>query len=312
MLSLRAHAKVNLALSVGPPEPQGSTRGKPGWHPISSWMHAIELADRIDIAPLEPGQTTRFVRAWGTDAARPYATTSRAGFDWPLEKDLIVRAHTLMEQRSMRQLPAAIAMTKLIPDGAGLGGGSSDAACVMLGLNRVFALGFSAEQLRAFSTALGSDVAFFIDEPRVASASDTLPPPRPAIVSGFGDRLERLGKTQGAAALVFPGFGCPTPAVYKAYDIDPKPLRDAEVRALVKGAMRPDHPLFNDLTPAAARVEPRLTQIIEQVQRLTARPAHMSGSGSTIFVLAKDDTEARALAVKLVAEGLTAVPSRFV
>lgn len=314
MLSLRAYAKVNLALSVGPPEPAGSR--KPGWHAIASWFHSIELHDRIDLAPVAKGQVTRFQRAWSPEAPRAIA------FDWPLEKDLIARAHALMEQRTMKQLPVAIAAVKSIPAGGGLGGGSSDAAAVMMGLNRLFSLGFTAEQLRAFSTPLGSDVAFFIDEPVVealaraaiggAEAAAVTTAARPAMVTGFGDRHERVGRCLGAMVLVFPEFGCATPAVYKAFDASPARLDEARVRGVMKGRLAVEVALFNDLTLAAARVEPRLAAVMERARAIAGRPVHMTGSGSTLFVVAKDETEARALAGQLRTAGLGAVATRLV
>jgi len=300
MLSRRAHAKLNLALSVAPPEPPGAR--KPGWHAIASWMHAIDLHDRIDLAPLPPEQESRYMRAWAVTAPRASA------FDWPIEKDLVVRAHQLLERHTGKRLPAAIAVVKAIPVGGGLGGGSADAAATLLALNEVFGLHIAIDQLQRLSASLGSDVAFFLDD----EGHRVDLPPRPAIVTGFGDRIERKGRATGDIVLVFPPFGCPTPAVYKAYDAAPVPLREGGVRELVKGRLRAEAPLFNDLTAAACRVEARMGPVMAEVSRLAERPAHMSGSGSTLFLVAKDAGEARSLAMRLSAAGHAAIASGLV
>ncbi len=305
MLSRRAHAKLNLALSVAPPEPP--TARKPGWHAIASWMHAIDLHDRVDVAPLPPDQESRFMRAWAVTAPRA------SPFDWPLEKDLVVRAHQLLERHTGKRLPVAIAVVKSIPVGGGLGGGSSDAATAMLALNELFGLGIAIDQLQRLSASLGSDVAFFIDDD--ASVSPHGPSgdaPRPAIVTGFGDCLERKGRARGDVVLVFPPFGCPTPAVYKAFDSEPAPLREAHVRELVRGHVRMDAALFNDLTAPACRVEARLRPLMDDIARRSGRPVHMSGSGSTLFIIARDPSDAKSLAGTLSAGGFLAIASALV
>jgi 4-diphosphocytidyl-2-C-methyl-D-erythritol kinase len=302
MISRKAHAKLNLALSVAPPESR--TSRKPGWHAIASWMHAIDLHDRIEIAPVSPDQPSRFMRAWAIGAPRA------SPFDWPIEKDLIFRAHQVLERHVGKRLPVAIAVVKSIPVGGGLGGGSADAAATLLALNELFALNIPLETMRTISAPLGSDVAFFLDlDP---SAPRGVEAPRPAIVTGFGDSLERKGRATGDVVLVFPQFGCATPTVYKAYDAAPQPLRESEVRALVKGHVREDAPLFNDLTPAACRVEARLEPLMRDIARIAERPCHMTGSGSTLFLVARDAADAKALAAHLSAAGHAAMQARLV
>jgi 4-diphosphocytidyl-2-C-methyl-D-erythritol kinase len=302
MISRRAHAKLNLALSVAPPEAR--TSRKPGWHAIASWMHAIDLHDRIEIAPVSPDQPSRFMRAWAIGAPRPSA------FDWPIEKDLIFRAHQVLERHAGKRLPVAIAVVKSIPVGGGLGGGSADAAATLLALNELFALNVSIDTLRTISAALGSDVAFFLDAD--PSAPRGIEAPRPAIVTGFGDSLERKGRATGDAVLIFPPFGCATPAVYKAYDAAPRPLREDDVRALARGRLREDAPLFNDLALAACRVEARLEPLMREVARVAERPCHMTGSGSTLFIVARGAPDAKALASRLAAAGHAAIAAQLV
>jgi 4-diphosphocytidyl-2-C-methyl-D-erythritol kinase len=290
-----ACAKVNLALSVGPPEPPGSA--KPGWHLISTWMHAIDLADdlRIERAPA----SSTYSIAWSPDAPRP------SPIDWPTDADLAVRAHRLLEAHAGRTLPIHLQLNKRIPVGGGLGGGSSDAAATLMAVNTLFALGLSPADLRTLSQRLGSDVAFFIDD-------DASPlPPRPAIVSGFGDRIDRLESRRADPLVLFaPPFPCPTPAVYRAYDAAPRPLRDAQVRMLTVSPGAPTGH-FNDLDSAAALVAPPLGPLRARLAAALNRPIHMTGSGSTLFALASSDDEAHSLAAKArTVPGITVIPTR--
>jgi 4-diphosphocytidyl-2-C-methyl-D-erythritol kinase len=283
---LRAHAKVNLALSVGPPVASGP---RAGYHPIASWIHAVSLWDDLDIdtAPSQPRGLSRrpardstFDIDWADDAPRP------TEIDWPLESDLAVRALRLLESHAGEPLPVRLRLRKRIPVGAGLGGGSSDAAAVLLAVNDLFGLGLPLARLVELSTQLGSDIAFFLDEPCLTGA-----PPRPALVTGFGERIERTPAAPPAAAnltLYFPPFGCPTADVYRAYDANPVPLREQEVAALARAAAPDPARLFNDLLPAAERVRPELAAIRKELERAGISPVLLSGSGSTLFAMMSD------------------------
>ncbi len=276
----RAYAKLNLALSVGPPLP--ASHAKAGMHPIASWMHSIDLWDDVEVETLAAGPS-RLEILWAADAPRP------SPIDWPPEKDLGARAHRLLEGEAGRELPASIRMTKRVPVGGGLGGGSSDAAAVLLGVNRAFGLGLSLPRLAELSRGLGSDVAYFLDEQS---------PARPAIVTGLGDRVERTARAAGWAVLVIPAFGCATGAVYRAFDgLGAQRLRDAEVRSLAAGPIDAGR-LFNDLTGAAAMVQPGLGPLLERVERASGRPVCISGSGSTLFVTAGDEGSAGVIRAK--------------
>lgn len=263
MLSLRAHAKLNLALSVGPPQPPK------GYHPIASWFTAIDLHDTIELARDDRSSCEIL---WAPDAPKP------TPIDWPLEKDLGVRAHSLLEKHVGRALPVRMRMLKRIPVGGGLGGGSSDAAAVLIGLRALFDLDLPLSSLRALSTALGSDIAYFIDDE---------PTPRPAIVTGFGDRLDRTPRLSGDVLLLIPPFGCPTGPVYAAFDSQPGAgLDEHRVRSLASHPLR-SADLFNDLASPACIVEPRLTETLGRLRNAAGpqTPVHVTGSGSTMFAL---------------------------
>ncbi|MBL4698673.1 MAG: hypothetical protein JKX70_07555, partial [Phycisphaerales bacterium] len=171
-LILRAYAKVNLALSVGSVDLQS------GLHPICSWMHAIDLFDEVELQKLPESQESRYRIGWARDGE----PDEPAG--WSIEHDLAVRAHKAMQRAVGRALPVEIRVSKSIPAGGGLGGGSADAAMVLMGINTLFDLGLSHTQLVELAPTLGSDIPFFIDD---ADRFNQIP--RPAIVQGVGDQI---------------------------------------------------------------------------------------------------------------------------
>jgi len=278
IITRQAHAKINLVLSVGHAQPPK------GYHPIVSWMAPVTLADELIVERLADGSGSRHTIEWAEDAPRP------SEIDWPLEKDLAVRAHRLLEGHVGRALPAAVTLRKRIPVGGGLGGGSSDAAATLVALNDLFELHLATPVLAALAGVLGSDVAFFIDEAGGGHGGGG--PPRPAIVSGFGEKIERVERVPGEAVLIFPPFGCATAAVYKAFD-DPmanRPgLREAQARQVVAAAVAAHRvnpaALFNDLAGPAQAVEPRLTEVRVAAREVLRAPVHITGSGSTLFTV---------------------------
>lgn len=272
-----AFAKVNLALDVGPPLASGL-------HPIASWMAPIDLRDTIEIERLPDDTPVRLEVSWAHDAPRP------SPIDWPHDKDLSVRALRALERALGRSLPAAIRVRKRIPVGGGLGGGSSDAAATLLALRELFALPIDDDTLRSLAMTLGSDVAYFIDDA----------PPRPAIVEGLGERVTRVARVPGSLTLVIPSFGCPTGAVYNAFDALPagttgtpsgERVRGVHDHALHTGMVRA--PLFNALAPAACAVEPRLGQLLNALARIGT--PHVTGSGSCLFLVVDEHAGAASL-----------------
>ncbi len=287
----RAHGKINLMLSVGnalPPEGE-----KAGYHPMLSWFHAIDLHDTLTV---KKAASSGYEISWASDAPRG------GEIDWPLEKDLAVRAHRALEAHVGKALPVAMRLEKRVPTGGGLGGGSSDAAAMLLAVREVYGLDVTDETLREIAMTLGSDIAFFIDE------GDR---PRPAIVGGLGELIERVAPLESDVILVVPGFGCATGEVYKAFDEQrAKEMRDYEIeRALsgTKGRERTTGPretmvrgrveraikaskidtedLFNDLAKPAFGVEPRLGRLVTTLSNICRSPAHVTGSGSCVFVV---------------------------
>lgn len=270
-----APAKLNLALSVGPPNATGM-------HPISSWMVTIDLFDELEVARLPDGSLSRYSIDWHRDARR------RSPIDWSISKDLAVRAHLEIERLVGHPLPLEMRLRKRIPVGGGLGGGSSDAAAMIRAVDSIFRLGLDRAAMRSIAGRLGSDVAFLLDGGS-------------AIVEGIGDLIEPLPAVPELhATLALPEVGCPTGPIYRRFDQQPGARLDApRVRALAE-TMREVDPrgLFNDLAGAACAEAPSLLEISEGMSEIAGRPVHVSGSGSSLFVLCQDRATARGLAVE--------------
>ncbi len=272
-IAVQAPAKLNLALSVGSPDERGM-------HPICTWMVTVSLCDDLLVTRLGRRRLSRYAVLWHSEARR------RREIDWPITRDLGVRAHRALEQHVGRLLPVQLKLEKRIPVGGGLGGGSSDAAAMLRAVNELFDLRLTDDDLGEIAAGLGSDVAFF-----VGGGS--------ALVHGFGERVEAVALTDELhAALVFPGAFCPTGRVYAAFD-EPRATtawRPDEVRALAaRGTAPRPESVFNDLATAAIHVAPELREPLRQLGDLAGRPAHVAGSGSSLFVLCDDAGHARQL-----------------
>ncbi|MEX2672198.1 MAG: hypothetical protein WD294_08830 [Phycisphaeraceae bacterium] len=284
-------AKVNLALSVGKPQPDGL-------HPISSWMVRVSLHDDLLLRPLGPNgepataHQPSIVKGdpaddlkieWSPDALLP------TPIDWPAEKDLAVRAHALIERHVGRKLPLQGQLRKRIPVGAGLAGGSSDGATMLRAVDELFQLNLPDDVLRKLAGELGSDLAFFLGEPS-------------AIISGTGDKLEPMPLRRPLhLVLILPALQCNTGAVYRAFDklAPDAALAEQRVRQAASASAVTDDSLFNDLAEAAMHVEPSLREVHFWCEQAADRPVHVTGSGAGMFVLAEDAEEAGQLSEQL-------------
>ncbi len=270
-VTVHAPAKINLALSVGPPGPDRM-------HPIASWMVTTDLCDELLLTRLPAGTPARFAIEWHEDALR------KTPIDWSISQDLAARAHLALERCVQHSLPVQLRMRKRIPVGGGLGGGSSDAAAMLRGLVELFALDISRAQLREVGHALGSDVPFLIEGGS-------------AIVEGLGERIASAPLPEAHLVAIFPSASCRTSEVYAQFDqLSTSARVDANrVRSMV-GDTLASHAPFNDLSAAAMQCAPTLLDDAEEFGRLAEREVHLSGSGSTLFVVADEAVHAEALA----------------
>ncbi len=295
-----AFAKLNLCLSVGAPNPAGADKpaDKVGWHPIATWMQCIDLHDDVILRALPAGSPASISIRWADDAPR------QTPIDWPIEQDLACRALRALEAHFARPLPVSIEVVKRIPVGSGLGGGSSDAGAVLVGVPRMLSLPISQEDLLRLALTLGSDVGFFADESARAAA-----PPNAAVISGFGELIERTDPAPAHILLIIPSYPCATAAVYKAFDdvLRERQSQDRAERAFryltgkdkdygprlslvearwsraVERAKVEGDRLFNDLEVPAYRVEPRLGALSKALARATRETPCLTGSGSCLF-----------------------------
>ena len=297
----KAHAKVNLALAVGPAEPPR------GYHPIASLFACVEFGGEVWIereAAAEGAST--FSTEWAEDAP------VKSAIDWPVEKDLGFRALRALEQRAGRGLDVRVRVSKRVPVGGGLGGGSSEAAAVLRGVNRACGLGLSREELAEIGATLGADVAFFASGEGAGGDGRGA-----AVVEGFGERVRAVETMPLRVVLLCMPFGCATGAVYQSFDAEPaRGLRAERLVAVVEAAGRGevrDALLFNDLAEAAMVVQPRLREVREAIAQRAGCAVHVTGSGSTLFVLARDEAQERAvIAAAREIEGVCAVVTRTV
>jgi 4-diphosphocytidyl-2-C-methyl-D-erythritol kinase len=201
--------------------------------------------------------------------------------------NLAVRAAQLMLERAAAN-GARIALRKEIPAGAGLGGGSADAAAVLLALDRLLQLDLPVAEIAALGATLGSDVPFCV----TGGA---------AHMRGRGERIEAATVPTLHVLVAVPPFAIATPAVYRAWD---------ELGAPVSTRVVPGPaglgPLRNDLEPAAEHVEPRLGAFRAQLERVAGGPAVLAGSGSAAAVLYEDSAAASAAYERVVAAGIAA------
>ncbi|MEM0914343.1 MAG: 4-(cytidine 5'-diphospho)-2-C-methyl-D-erythritol kinase [Planctomycetota bacterium] len=293
-LTLDAPAKVNLALSVGSPDPAT------GMHPIASWMVAIDFCDAVRLTRAEGGGT--FDVVYAADAPRPEPV------DWPAERDLGYRAWRMLEARIGRALPTRIAIEKRIPTGAGLGGGSSDAAAVLVGLNDLWDLELSTEALAEVAATLGSDVPFLVHAMRG----------KPSMVAtGLGEVLQPAKLVAPVdLVLVLPDCKCPTGPVYRAFDdrlggVAREPDA-AAVEALVASQPRRSvEGLMNDLAQPAMDATPELTDAVASMALVVGEDTvRVTGSGSTLFTVVATRGAAQECVDRLRARGLTALAAQ--
>ena len=249
----RAPAKLNLTLSV-------LARRPDGFHELDSVVAKVTLYDELLLRPRDDGEVS----------------LKCSPFDCgPAEQNLACRAARLLLARAGGG-GVDIELTKRIPPGSGLGGGSSDAAAALVALNELWRLGLPHERLTELAAELGSDVPLFLAGPA-------------ARIRGRGERVEPVKVHPFFAVLWMPGLPCPTAEVYAAYD-----------HLTGQGATAVDRAdLHNDLAPAARQVCPELGGIAERLAAATGLDAHLTGSGSAMFILTDDEHEARAAAEAL-------------
>ena len=279
-LAVEAPAKVNLTLRVVGVRPDG-------YHDLESVVAAVGLFDRLRI---EPADGLDLVCG---DAAVP-----------PGDDNLVMKAARILRESCGTRRGARVYLEKHVPAGRGFGGGSSDAAAALAGLNALWQCGRTPGELAALGARLGSDVPLFFSSPV-------------AVMRGRGERIEPVdAQPPWWLTLAWPGYGNPTADVYAAYDRLPPP--DArrpgatEILKRLEGpARRAAAFLVNDLEPAARTLRPRAPGVRALLERAGAAAVGMTGSGSAYFALVDTEAEARSLADAVRTAGAHAVAAPF-
>lgn len=239
MQSFPAPAKLNLFLHV-------VGRRIDGYHLLQSVFRLLDYGDTIRIAPRRDGVIRRTHEVPGI----------------PEASDLAIRAAHLLKQSTGCTLGADIAIEKRIPLGGGLGGGSSDAATVLLALNRLWHLDLPRSRLMELGLRLGADVPFFIFG-------------RNAWVEGIGEKLQEMALEPACYAVLTPPVQISTAVVFANPDL----TRDTipwKMSAFSKGCGR------NDLQPVVCRTHPEVAHCLDWLGQFG--DARMSGSGASVFV----------------------------
>ncbi len=256
-LQIEAYAKINLGLKV-------LTKRPDGYHNIETLFQSISLADQLQLKS-RPDKEIELV--------------VKPSLDIPVKKNLVYQAVQLLRKKADFRQGVSIRLKKNIPVGSGLGGGSSDAAATLAGLNKLFQLGLSQEQLLDISVALGSDVPFFLLGGRCRGA-------------GRGEHLVKVPFKGGSTYVVLfcPPHSLSTEAVYAQFDKLPERAPDA---------MRAEYE--NDLERAALKLCPELATFSKKLASISLK-SWMTGSGTAYYTILKDPWRALALSKRAARE----------
>jgi 4-diphosphocytidyl-2-C-methyl-D-erythritol kinase len=248
-----SYAKINLGLNV-------LERLESGYHTIETGFCFIEWADRFEVTPSSRNSLTM------SDEKIPIDDTN-----------LIVKAIKLLEAEAGLKDQFHIKVEKNIPAGAGLGGGSSNAATTLRMINKIANLGLETSQLIEFGKKLGADVPFFIEG-------------QAGFATGLGTEIEPLDLQPDAwIVTVFPGIPSSTPEAYQYCEPNAEPEFSLKTVLLEEDVEEWQYLVINDLEAA---VFPRIElvgNIKDQFYEFGASYASMSGSGSSVFGIYEQD-----------------------
>jgi 4-diphosphocytidyl-2-C-methyl-D-erythritol kinase len=251
-----APAKLNLFLHV-------NGRRADGYHLLQSLFVLLDYGDTLTISVRDDGVICRT-----NDVPNV-----------PSETDLAVRAAVSLQNASNTKLGADIVVSKVTPMGAGLGGGSSDAATVLMALNKLWGCGFSNEKLREIGLSLGADVPFFIFG-------------EPAFAEGVGEKLARAPVPAWWYVVATPHVHVPTPFVFNHPDLtrSTPSLKIADFSATILSNYK------NDLQAVVLKAFPAVAAAfatLSEVSKQSVFGARMTGSGASVFAAFEAEQAAR-------------------
>jgi 4-diphosphocytidyl-2-C-methyl-D-erythritol kinase len=254
-VTVEAPAKVNLHLDI-------LRKRRDGYHDLSSVMQMIGLFDTI-VLRFSPEMDTLSVRG---------------DFPIPMGKNTIERAIDVFRREIGTERKLAVEVLKMIPVGAGLGGGSSDAAAVLRALNLLFEAGIGLSELSRMGLSVGSDVPFFLE-----SAA--------ALIEGVGDRITALkARSDYSILLIFPGFTIHTGEAYRYYDrwvaesgTVQDPIDPRELRRFYQESRISEWCFWNAFEESTRALYPLVDEACRRILTAGALHGTVSGSGSVVF-----------------------------
>ena len=251
-LACPAPAKLNLFLHI-------VGRREDGYHLLQTVFRLLDFSDQLHLAPRLDGLIKLHTPTPGV----------------PEDKDLCVRAARLLQQESGISLGVDIFLEKRIPMGGGLGGGSSDAATTLLGLNRLWGLGWKKSRLLELGLRLGADVPVFIFGTN-------------AFAEGIGEDLLALALPAAWYLVLMPPVHVPTAQVFGSKEL----TRNTIPIKIPAFSIEHGH---NDMEPVVCRLYPEVARHLEWLKQLDdARIAAMTGSGACVFAEFATERAARA------------------
>ncbi|MBX9900866.1 MAG: 4-(cytidine 5'-diphospho)-2-C-methyl-D-erythritol kinase [Burkholderiaceae bacterium] len=236
-----APAKLNLFLHV-------IGRRDDGYHLLQTAFQLLDYGDTIHINTRSDGALRRIASDFGV----------------PEEQDLIIRAAQLLKANTGTHFGADLQLEKRLPMGGGLGGGSSDAASTLIGLNHLWQCGLNRRELMELGLQLGADVPFFIFGQN-------------AFAEGVGEQLQALSTNKQWYVVIEPGVQVPTPLIFSAKELtrDTKPVRITDFSNRLKNNWK------NDLQAVASTLFPAVKDALEWLAQYGN--AMMTGSGACVF-----------------------------
>ena len=251
-LSLRSPAKLNLFLHI-------VGRRADGYHLLQSVFQLIDWCDTIHLKSIAENEVRRINPIPGV----------------PPEQDLVVRAAKLLKDFCKIEAGVEIHLHKEIPMGAGMGGGSSDAATTLIGLNALWNLNLSKEMLCTLGLQLGADVPFFIFGQN-------------ALVEGIGEKIQEISLQTPDFLVIFPNQGISTASIF----LDPELTRDHAQITIDGFLASPLSYQSNDCQAVAMRICPEVKQALDWItQAVPGSQPRMSGSGSSVFAVLDPKTD---------------------
>lgn len=255
----KAPAKINLALDVLYKRPDQ-------YHEVEMVMTTVDLADRIEIEEMKQNNITIF-------SHNRYVPDD--------DRNLAYQAAALLKERFNIKQGVSIKIEKNIPVAAGLAGGSSDAAATLRGLNRLWNLGLSMDELAELGAEIGSDVSFCV-------YGGT------ALATGRGERIKHLPSPPKCwVVLAKPLRGVSTADIYKRLDL--QNVKHPDIPAMIQAIETNDYKgvcdnIGNVLENVTLSLHPEVLHIKNQMKRFGADAVLMSGSGPTVFGLVEYDS----------------------